>query len=246
MNFSVIMAFARYGALGILRTPAQWVPMICFPAIFFSFFGGSFSAHSVEIANMIVASYVAYAIIGVGILQFGVGIANERGTPWERYLRTLPVSASERLLSRVLISAIFAFAAAGAVVLVGAFITPMHYTLSQAVMLMVVAGLGGLPFLACGVALAYWVSPKAIMPIAFLLYFFGAFAGGLWIPPQFLPKFIAGISPYLPSRQFGEALWAAARGGSVVTPLLWLAVFCVAMLILATVGYSRDQRTRFV
>jgi hypothetical protein len=33
--------------------------------------------------------------------QFGVGIAEQRATPWERYLRTLPLSGIQRLAGRV-------------------------------------------------------------------------------------------------------------------------------------------------
>jgi hypothetical protein len=42
------------------------------------------------------------------LFQFRVGIAAERTTAWERFLRTLPLSAGQRLEGRVLSAALFA------------------------------------------------------------------------------------------------------------------------------------------
>ncbi|MHB8461213.1 MAG: ABC transporter permease [Vulcanimicrobiaceae bacterium] len=243
MNISAIARFSQYGILSILRTPAQWIPMVVFPSMFLAFFGSQ--ADSIGMANQVVASYVAFAVIGVGLFQFGVGVANERGTPWERYLRTLPMSALDRFTARILTALLFALVAGGIVVIVGSFVTKMQMTAADLGTLGFVAIVGTIPFIAMGLAIAYWFPPKAAMPITNLLYLVGAVVGGLWIPPQFLPHPLAVLSPYFPTRQFGEAMWAAVRGANFAQPLLWLAVFCAAMLLLAAIGYRRDQRTRF-
>ena len=243
MNISAIARFSHYGILSILRTPAQWIPMVVFPSMFLALFGSQ--ADSIGLANQVVASYVAFAVIGVGLFQFGVGVALERGTPWERYLRTLPMSAIERFAARTITALLFALVAGGIVLTMGTFTTKMHMTPTEILTLGFVAVIGTIPFITMGLAVAYWFPPKAAMPITNLLYLLGAVIGGLWIPPQFLPHALAVLSPYTPTRQFGEALWAAVRGANFALPLLWLAVFCAAMLILAVIGYRRDQRTRF-
>lgn len=70
--------------------------------------------------------------------------------------------------------------------------------------------------------------------------------GGLWIPPQFLPHFAAVISPYLPTRAYGELLWGVALPGHDPTRwLLALAAFALAFSIVAIRGYRRDERTRY-
>ena len=243
MNISAIARFSHYGILSILRTPAQWIPMVVFPSMFVALFG-SF-AQSIGMANQVVASYVAFAVIGVGLFQFGVGVALERGTPWERYLRTLPMSVVERFTARTITALLFALVAGGIVLIIGAFTTKMHMTATEIVTLGFVAVVGTIPFIAMGLAIAYWFPPKAAMPITNLLYLVLVVAGGLWFPPQMLPHAIAILSPYTPTRQFGEAMWAAVRGANFALPLLWLAVFCAGMLVLAAIGYRRDQRTRF-
>ncbi len=243
MNFSAIIRFSHYGILGILRTPAQWIPMVVFPSMFLAFFGSQIS--DPVLANQVVASYVAFAVIGVGLFQFGVSVANERGTPWERYLRTLPMSAFERFVARIITALLFSLVAGGIVVLMGSLTTKMHMSATEIVLLGIVSVVGTIPFIAMGLAIAYWFPPKASMPVTNLLYLVGAVVGGLWIPPQFLPHPLAVLSPYFPTRQFGEAVWAAVRDMNFARPLLWLALFGAIMLVIAVIGYRRDQRTRF-
>ncbi len=211
--------------------------------MFLAIFGSQ--GDSIGMANKVVASYVALAVIGVGLFQFGVGVALERGTPWERYLRTLPMSAIERFSARTITALLFALVAGGIVLIMGAFTTKMHMTVAEIGTLGFVAVVGTVPFIMMGLALAYWLPPKAAMPVTNLLYLVGAVVGGLWMPPQFLPHALAVLSPFTPTRQFGEALWAAVRGANFALPLLWLALFCAGMLVLAAIGYRRDQRTRF-
>ena len=58
------------------------------------------------------ATFAGFAVIGVAFFQFGVGIAIDRASPWETYLRTLPVGPLVRLAARLLSAAVFACAAA--------------------------------------------------------------------------------------------------------------------------------------
>ena len=53
-----------------------------------------FARRNADVANFTTLAFIVFAIVGVTLYQFGVGIAQERGRPWERYLRTLPVRRS--------------------------------------------------------------------------------------------------------------------------------------------------------
>jgi hypothetical protein len=61
------------------------------PGLFYFLFEGTDT--DVELVTVLMASYAMWAILGVAFFQFGVGIAEERGTPWERFLRALPLPA---------------------------------------------------------------------------------------------------------------------------------------------------------
>src|SRR5215469_2922507 len=88
----------------LVRTPSYVVPAVIFPAMFFCLFGLPFGRGSAEAANFVMTSFIAFAIVGVCLFQFGVGVAAERGRPWERYLRSLPVSAETRFAARITVA----------------------------------------------------------------------------------------------------------------------------------------------
>ena len=82
------MLHARLMTLELARHPAYLVPTLVFPAVFFLFFVAP-GPGAYPDARM--ATFAGFAAIGVAFFQFGVGIAVERASPWERYLRTLPI-----------------------------------------------------------------------------------------------------------------------------------------------------------
>src|SRR5205823_7498622 len=140
---------------------------LLFPALLFVFFGLSQPDRR---ANLTMASYAAFAVLGVAFFQFGVGISAERASPWERFLRTLPVSTRARFAARVLTALTFALGAAGIVVAVAVSATPAALGASAWGLLALAVVVGGVPFALLGIAIGYWTSPKAALPLANVLY----------------------------------------------------------------------------
>jgi ABC-2 type transport system permease protein len=246
MNVSLFRVHAATMLRELVRTPAFAVPTVLFPAMFYVIFALQYARTSSTAANAILAAYVAFAVVGVTLFQFGVGIATERGRPWERYQRTLPVSIETRFLARIAVATIFGLAAAGLVAAIAALFSPLSLNAGEWILLVASAALGAMPFVMIGVAIAYWVPPRGAQPITSALYLLMSFAGGLWIPPQDLPAFAAGISPWLPTRQFGELLWSAtgtAHDG--LQAALFLGIYTLVFSAIAIAGYRRDERTRY-
>ena len=236
--------YTRIQWLELSRMPAFVVPTLGFPALFFTLFDLNYARAHESIAGFLMLSYVAFAIIGVTLFQFGVGIANERTTPWERYLRTLPATVWVRFGSRITVAGLFGLTAASMVVVVASLTTNVHFAWAQWAMIAICTLIGGAVFTLFGLAIGYWCSPKAALPIANLCYLLLSFAGGLWMPPQELPPFAQVISPFTPTRQFAELLWNAPQG--FYGPALFgLGCFAVVFAILAGIGYRRDERQRY-
>jgi ABC-2 type transport system permease protein len=234
---------ARVATLFLLRYPGFVVPTLVFPAMFFLFFASPARGAA---ATYALCSFAAFAAIGVAFFQFGVGIAGERASPWESYVRTLPVSPWVRLLARLLSAGLFAAASAAAVVLVALATTDAGLPPLRWLELAGVLVLGIVPFGCLGVALGYWASPRGALPLANLLYLGLAYGGGLWIRPRRLPHSVQAISPYLPTRRLANALSGVVRG-SPWSPLDWaiLAAFAGLFALAAVVGYRRDEGERF-
>jgi ABC-2 type transport system permease protein len=234
---------ARTSVRELLRYPAYVVPTLVFPAVFFVFFvvpgAGRF-------ATVKMAAFAGFATIGVAFFQFGVGIATERISPWEVYLRTLPVGTGARLAARLLSAAVFAAAAAGVLVAVALATTDAALSGRRWLDLAVVLLLGTVPFALLGIALGYWAPARGALPIANLLYLGLSYAGGLWIRPSSLPETVERISPFLPTRALADELTAVVYGDPWQRRRwLYLTAFAVVFAALAALGYRRDEGKRF-
>ncbi len=239
----LVFLHARALTLELARHPAYVVPTLVFPAAFFLFFVAPAAAGP---ATVKMASFAGFAAIGVAFFQFGVGIAVERASPWERYLRTLPVGVGSRLGARVLSAALFAGAAAATLVVTALGTTDVSLSARRWSELAVVLGFGVVPFALLGIALGYWAPERGALPTANLLYLGLSYAGGLWIPPEELPSPVASVSPYLPTRSLADVLTATVSG-SPFASRAWalLAAFAVLFGGLAAWGYRRDEGHRF-
>jgi ABC-2 type transport system permease protein len=229
--------------LELLRYPAFSVPTLAFPSLFFLLFVASRDDRN---ATLLLASFAGFAVLSVTFFQFGVGIAAERETPWERFLRALPLRVGVRFAARLLSGTLFGLASAGLVALTAVATTDAHLPQARWVALLLALGLGAIPFALLGIALGYWVSPRGALPLANVLYLVLAFAGGLWTTPARLPAAVAFISPAIPTRQFGDVLWSSARG-RLWQPHAWLLLLAwgVAFGLLAAWGYTRDEGRRY-
>jgi ABC-2 type transport system permease protein len=242
---SVVVLHARLAVLQLARLPAFVVPTLLFPVMVFVLFGIG-QATSEPAADALLASYAAFAVLGVVLFQFGVGIATERGTPWERFVRTLPVTAAARIIARLVAAVVFATAAATGVAVVAVAATPVALGPADAVCLAAVLLVGAVPFGLMGVTIGYWSDPRAALPIANLLYLPLAYLGGLWALPTHRSALVARLSGWLPTGQWSRLLTAAALGRRL-PPLaaLGLAAWGVVFGASALLGYRRDEARQY-
>lgn len=225
------------------RHPAFLVPTVGFPVTFFALFG--LPRRHVD-PTVLMASFSAYAVLGVAFFQFGVGIAAEREEPWETFLRTLPVSVAVRFAGRLGAALVFAAAATVPVIALAAGARQLSLTTAEWVRFLLALLAGGAPLALLGIALGYWIPAKGALPVANLVYLAIAYAGGLWTGPSGLPASVERAAPFLPTRQWGDVLWSAVQGGGWGWSH-WLALlgFTLAFGALAVWGYRRDEGQQF-
>jgi ABC-2 type transport system permease protein len=201
--------YVRTSTLELVRYPAYSIPTIAFPTLIFSVASASLESGEPEV---LMGAFVIVAVLGVAFFQFGVGISLERSSPWESYVRTLPVTVRLRLAARVASALLFASFSASLVVLVAVATTSTSLAPQEWLSFSAAALLGGIPFALLGIALGYLVPPRAALPIANLVFLPLAYLGGLWGGPDKLPDELAGISRFMPTRQWGDIVWAAVAG----------------------------------
>jgi ABC-2 type transport system permease protein len=237
------LCHARAMTVELVRYPAYLVPTLILPSVFFLFFVSP-GPHQEAAVRM--ATFAGFAVIGVAFFQFGVGIAIDRASPWESYLRTLPIGPAVRLGARLVSAALFACAAAALLIATAVATTAVSLPAERWAGLGATLLAGVVPFALLGIALGYWAPAKGALPIANLLYLVLAYAGGLWILPSRLPAAIDAISRFLPTRALSDTLAGAARGTAVDwRSWLALAVFAGVFAGAAVAGFRRDEGRRF-
>lgn len=238
------LAHARASLVELFRIPAFSVSTLLFPTLTYVFVTTTVYEDADRAVAM--AGVAGTAVLGVSFFQFGVGIATERLTPWERYLRTLPVATRIRMAGRVLAALPFASAAAALVVATAIARDGVTLSAGRWLLLSIALVAGGIPFALAGIALGYWLSPRAAIPIANLIFLGAALAGGLWAGPANLPAAADSYSSVVPTRRWGELLWASVEGRPwAFEDIALLVVWGIVFGLLAAWGYRRDEGALF-
>jgi ABC-2 type transport system permease protein len=240
---SLVLRHARAMTVELARYPAYVVPTLALPTVFFMFFAAPGAAAG---ASLRMATFAGFAAIGVAFFQFGVGIAVERVSPWETFLRTLPIGPGVRLGARLLSAAVFATAAAGLLLAVAVATTPVSLTAPRWLGLVAALLVGTVPFALLGIALGYWAPARGALPVANLLYLSLSYAGGLWMRPSQLPRTVDRVSHFLPTRSLADALIATVAGAGIDWSA-WGALLGFSCLFagFAVWGYRRDEGRRY-
>ncbi len=241
----LLWTHVKVDLLELRRRPAALFPSLILPGLLFLFMGAP-QARDRTSANWIMTAMTVFAVMGITFFRFGVGIAADRVSPWEITLRILPLAPGVRFAARVLVALVVALAAVALMVGLALLLTPAGLALGGWLRWGLALLLGSVPLALFGIALGYWASPRAAVPLANLFYIVLAYTGGLWTPPHLLPDLVARISPYLPTRRYAEVAWAPVLSRAwEVEDWLWLLGYAVAFGILAIWGYQRDEGERY-
>ena len=236
------LAHTKWMCLDLMRQPAYVVSTIAFPVLFYAIFALPESKDQSS-AQLLMSSFASFAVFGVAFLQFGVGTAQEKSHTWYIYIKSLPVSSTQLLLARLLTAMIYSLASAFGVIFLAVALTPVALTQSQWLQFLFWLFAGGISFCMMGLAVGMWASEKSALPIGNLIYLPLSFAGGLWKPPEILPDSIKTISPYLPTRHYGELVWSAIRTSSIPSKHFYgLLAWTIVFSIVAYFGYRKELR----
>ncbi|HYM60967.1 MAG TPA: ABC transporter permease [Thermoanaerobaculia bacterium] len=237
----------KYELLKLMRLPGYVIPTLTFPLIFYIFFGIAFGqgkvTGSTKMAAYLIATYGTFGVMGASMLGIGINLAIERGQGWLQVKRATPMPMSAFLMAKIAVAVSF-----GSVIVLGLFILGASFggvRFAPAVWAQLFATLvaGTLPFCALGLTLGYWAGPNSAPAIANLIYLPLSFASGLWIPIDFLPKFVQKLALFLPPYHLSQLTLRVigAGKGPAWAHVLALASYSVLFLLLASAGYAKDE-----
>jgi ABC-2 type transport system permease protein len=240
---SRVLLNARIQLDELAHIPAFTVPSLALPLITYLIFGLPNVHGDPRAAEGVFVGFAAFALLGIVMFQFGVGIAADRASAWERFVRTLPSSAAERFGARLLVAVVFGTLALVPVTCCAVLATPLRLDGVAWLRVLVALLAGAVPLGLLGIMLGYLLNERGALPITNLLYLPLSYLGGLFTArPDDLPALARRVAPWLPTRQWGEILVGFGLGGRLpVHALLALAGYGLAFAALAVLGYRRDE-----
>ncbi|HVR09680.1 MAG TPA: ABC transporter permease, partial [Thermoanaerobaculia bacterium] len=230
-----------------VRLPGFILPALGFPVMFYVLFGVAMrygTLGGVTMAEYLLATYGVFGVMNVSLFAFGVGVAGERGQGWLLLKRATPMPPLALFAGKLAMALLFS---GGVVALLAAIgLGPGHVRAPAATLaeLAAVLVLGALPFAAMGLAIGYWAGPSSAPMLCNLLSLPMSFASGLWIPYPLLPAFVRQVAHGLPAYHYAQLALKVIGAGThepAGWSLLYLAAFTAGMLLLARLGYLRDE-----
>lgn len=243
---------AKYELLKMLRLPMYAIPTLAFPVMFYLLFGvalGGRSSGPVSMAAYLLATYGTFGVMGAALFGFGVGVAVERGQGWMLFKRATPMPPPAYFAAKLAMVVLFGTIITGVLFAFAATLGKVSLPAGQWAGLAAILVAGAVPFGAFGLAIGSWAGPNSAVPVVNVIYLPLAFASGLWVPIQALPRFFQELAPWLPTYHFAQlalgVLDADQGRFSWQISVAVLAVFTAVSLFLARAGYRRDEGKTF-
>jgi len=238
----------RYQFIETRRIVIAMVGNLVFPGMALLFFvvPNSQIADDPVISTQAVGQMSVFVLMMSFLMSVGIGVAEDRAHPWDRYVRTLPVGAVPRVAARLGNGMIMMLLGLIPVIVIGALLTAAAPAPARVPLGIVTLLLTGMPFMLGAIAIGYALPSKAAIAVSQTLGFVLAFAGGLFLPASMFPTWLNHISMVLPSRAVGESVtWALTGTGGGPGYLLSAAAWTLATAALAIWSYRRDEGLRY-
>lgn len=239
-HLRVLRVEVRDELLGILREPSALFFSVAMPVMFFALFaswvGGETSAGGVPVATSMLATFGTFGVVGVTLLNPGIGVADDRERGWLRAKQVSATPVPVTLAAKGLASIPYAGGVLVAMTAVAAATGNLDIGVAAWLRLAPTLVVGALPFALLGLTVGLLASPNATTAILNAFYIPSAVAGGLWMPLDTLPEFVQRIAPFTPTYHLAQLGLAQLEGGTLplqhVLALLLVAATasCAALL----------------
>ena len=241
------IAYLGLESLRQLKNMRAMVFTLAVPLVMLVAFGGAFGGNgqvdAVTHLPWIVVTTIQVAAYGgmMAALSQAFQIVTERSIGWNRQLRITPLSGTGYLVSKLI--AALALALFSILVIIAVSMALYHPDLPAGSW--VLAGLavwcGVIPFALLGILVGQLAKPDFAQPLFMAVFMGMAVLGGLWIPLQVFPAWVADVAKAVPSywlNRIGQL--GALQSGDAVTPAIVLAAWTLALGVLVVWRYRHD------
>lgn len=239
---------AKYEFLKLMRTKSFSLSTIGFPVMFYVLFGianRNTYAGNVHIAKYMLGSYACFGLIGAALFGIGVGLASERAAGWLELKRASPMPASAYLFAKCASAIAFGVIIVSILTAVGTSFGGVSLSTLELIKMFGMTVAGSISFASMGFLLALLVPANAAPAIVNLIYLPMSFLSGLWVPLRFMPHWLQGIAPALPTYHLAQLMLSIfGYGDDMSRATHWNALmgFTLLMLGLSWLIFHRKEQ----
>jgi ABC-2 type transport system permease protein len=238
----------KYEFLKLMRAKSFSLSTIGFPVMFYVLFGianrNSF-AGNVHIAKYMLGGYACFGLIGAALFGIGVGVASELAAGWLELKRASPMPASAYLFAKCASAVAFGLIIVSILTVIAIAFGGVSLTSTELIKMLGMTIIGSISFASMGLLLALLIPANAAPAIVNLIYLPMSFLSGLWIPLRFMPHWLQGIAPALPTYHLSQlmlSIFGYQDSMSLATHWNALIGFTLLMLGLAWLIFHRREQ----
>jgi ABC-2 type transport system permease protein len=238
----------KYEFLKLLRAKSFSLSTIGFPVMFYVLFGianrNAFSGN-VHIAKYMLGGYACFGLIGAALFGIGVGVASELAAGWLELKRASPMPASAYLVAKCASAVAFGLIIVSILTTIAVSFGGVSLTSAELIKMLGMTIVGSISFASMGLLLALLVPANAAPAIVNLIYLPMSFLSGLWIPLRFMPHWLQGIAPALPTYHLSQlmlSIFGYQDSMSLTTHWNALIGFTLLMLGLSWLIFHRREQ----
>jgi ABC-2 type transport system permease protein len=203
------------------------------PAAFFLIFGTNQASRSTSAGGGNVTGYIMVSMAVYGAMlsctSGGAMVSVERAAGWSRQLRLTPLRPAAYVAVKLTLAMVIGAVSVATVFAVG-MASGAKLSTATAVACALIAWVCGLVFAAFGLFMGYLLPAENVMQILGPVLALLSFAGGLFVPVQFLGNVFATVAKFTPVYGVGQlARYPLTHDGSlwqaVLNAAAWTAVF---------------------
>lgn len=239
-------AYLGLEAKRALRNPRFLFFTMVFPVVIYmidvaAFGKGAPTGSSVPFTSILMVSLASFGGF-MAAMNTGARTAVERSAGWQRQLRLTPLTPTGYLVAKAAVGTLVALPPIALVSLIGLSVEHVH--LSGAAWAQVVLGvwIATLPFAVLGLLVGQLATAETMQVFTSGLMIVLGFLGGILIPAQVFPNWLADISKVLPSYWLAQVGQGALGGNTDIgRAVLWLAGWTVVFAFAVVRRYQRDS-----
>lgn len=199
----------KYEFLKLMRTKSFSLSTIGFPVMFYVLFGianRNAFAGNVHIAKYMLGGYACFGLIGAALFGIGVGLAGELAAGWLELKRASPMPAPAYLFAKCASAVAFGLIIVSILTVIAVSLGGVSLTSIELAKMLGMTIVGSISFASMGLLLALLVPANAAPAIVNLIYLPMSFLSGLWMPLRFMPHWLQGIAPALPTYHLSQLM----------------------------------------